>query len=121
MQAIPEESLSTMLFLTRNDMENISNGIQTHNKKLIDSAVCDYFSKIHDFKKLDIQIIKQPYLSLYYYDETNKKIFKNNACRPAVDCPYGKLWQQRQYVQTKKIEVQHMPKIQLYRNSTSTQ
>ena len=58
MQSVPEENLNTMLFLTKNDIESISNGILTHNRKLTDSTIKNYFTKIRDSKKLDIQIIK---------------------------------------------------------------
>ena len=35
MQSVPEENLNTMLFLTKNDIESFSNGILTHNRKLM--------------------------------------------------------------------------------------
>ena len=58
MKSIPEESLTTMLFLTKSDIENISNGLQTHNRKFIDSTVENYFFKIKEIKNLNIQIVK---------------------------------------------------------------
>ena len=92
MQNIPEENLTTMLFLTKSDIENISNGIQTHNRKLIDNTVKNYFAKIKDFKKLNIQIIKnivsELAIQIIHFsspDASTAKIIYGHIPRPIAD------------------------------------